>query len=230
MDIHFEIEKQKVVELAKSHLEKSLREALAQSKKILFLVSGGSNIELLESMDQELLKNSNITIFPLDERHDRGGQNNSLMIGAAGIPIQVMMPQGGESVEAFGNHYHFFLENWIEKNQVGKIIALIGVGPDGHTAGISPGEQEWFERTFSQLNSDTWAVGYTGNLQPPQRVTVTPTFLIEKIAEGVIVATGAGKANALQKMLTDGDWGETPARILNSTKDKMTLYTDVKIG
>ena len=222
-------EKSAVVERAVQHLETSLREALAQGKKILFLVSGGSNIDLLKAMDQALLANPNITIFPLDERHDAGALNNSLIIQAAGIPIHPMVPAENETVTEFGKRYHAFLANWMAENSDGKSIALIGIGPDGHTAGISPGVQVWFDQTFMALEKNTWAVGYEGNLQPPQRVTVTPQFLAEKLDEGVVVATGAGKTEALQKTTTVGEQGETPARVLNATKGKMTLYTDVQL-
>lgn len=222
-------EKSAVVERAVRHLETSLREALAQGKKILFLVSGGSNIDLLKAIDQVLLANPNITIFPLDERHDAGALNNSLIIQAAGIPIHPMVPMEGETVTEFGKRYHAFLANWMAENSEGTTIALIGIGPDGHTAGISPGIQAWFDATFMALEENTWAAGYEGNLQPPQRVTVTPQFLAEKLDEGVVVATGAAKTEALQKTTTAGEMGETPARVLNKTIGKMTLYTDVEL-
>lgn len=230
MEIHYHPEKQTVLTSAKDHLEKSLREALAQDKKILFLVSGGSNVDLLKAMDSELLANPNMTLFPLDERYDAGDQNNSLIMQAAGIPIHPMVPEQSETVTDFGNRYDAFLDAWMKANPAGVVIAVIGIGPDGHTAGISPGEQVWFDETFNQRNADTWAVGYEGKLVPPQRVTVAPQFIAEKITEGIIVATGAGKTEALQKMTKDGDLGETPARILNKAKGKMTLYTDVQLG
>lgn len=229
MNIVYEKEKAAVFEKAKEHLEKSLNKALMQKEKVLFLVSGGSNVELLTMMDQELLANSNITTLPLDERYDRGEFNNSLLIQKEGIPIHTMIPKEGESVEEFGQRYHQFLANWMKENPDGEIVAVIGIGEDGHTAGISPGDEVWVE-TFSRLEDGTLAVGYEGKLSPPQRVTVTPEFLKKKINVGVIVANGEKKKPALVKMMSEGSKAETPARILADTQGNMTLFTDVELS
>lgn len=224
-------EKNAVIQAAKEKIEAMLKEAIAAGKDVLFLVSGGSNIELLKQVDPQLLKNSKITVFPLDERYDRGDQNNSLLMKKEGIPIVTMVPVEIESLEAFGQRYHQFLADWIEKHPHGVIYAIIGIGPDGHTAGISPGDQEWFDETFVNISPGKHAVGYKGNLNPPERVTVTPEFLRERVDEGVVVATGDGKREALIRMLSGAqNLGETPARVLAQANGKMTLYTDVQLA
>lgn len=219
-----------VLETARTYLEKVVREHIENTQKVLFLVSGGSNIELLKLLDPSLLAHPSVTVFPLDERYDTGQLNNSLLIRKAGIPIHRMIPESGESLFAFGQRYHRFLETWLVENEHGKVVALIGIGPDGHTAGISPGEENWFTQTFVQLPPHTWAIGYEGQLQPPQRVTVTPEFLQTKIDEGIIVATGEAKTEALEKLLSGNEqpW-QLPATILSKAAGTMSLFTDVKV-
>jgi 6-phosphogluconolactonase/glucosamine-6-phosphate isomerase/deaminase len=218
--------KEEVFQTAVTHIESSLRQAVENGKHVLFLPSGGSNIELLTQLDKSLLHHSAVTIFPFDERFDSGDQNNSLQIQRLSIPIRTMVPRDAEGLREFGERYHQFLDEWMKQHPDGVVIAIIGIGPDGHVAGISPGDETWFDRTFMDLPADTWAVGYEGYLMPPKRVTVTPQFIQKKIDEGIIVATGSGKAEALRQMRTVGKFAKIPARLLNNSRGTMTLYTD----
>jgi 6-phosphogluconolactonase len=70
-------------------------------------------------------------------------------------------------------------------------IVVLGIGEDGHTASLFPGHPE--------LNAKGWAVGVRNSPKPPpERVTLTLPAL-RGARHVIILATGAGKANAVAK-------------------------------
>ena len=70
-------------------------------------------------------------------------------------------------------------------------VVLLGVGEDGHTASLFPGHPE--------LESDRWAVGVRNAPKPPpMRVTLT-LHALRGARRVIILATGAGKADAVAK-------------------------------
>jgi 6-phosphogluconolactonase len=81
-------------------------------------------------------------------------------------------------------------------------IVLLGVGEDGHTASLFPGH--------SALQAKGWAVGIRDAPKPPpQRVTLTLSAL-NGARHVIILATGAGKAEAVAKAKR----GEVPSGMI----------------
>lgn len=70
-------------------------------------------------------------------------------------------------------------------------ILLLGLGEDGHTASLFPCAASLGERVHKVLP-------VIGPKPPPRRLTVTPP-VIEAAREVVLLATGAGKAEALAR-------------------------------
>jgi 6-phosphogluconolactonase len=83
-------------------------------------------------------------------------------------------------------------------------VLLLGVGPDGHTASLFPG-QDTVEVT------DLTAVGVHGSPKPPpDRVSLTFPA-IEAADEVWLVAAGADKAEAVARALAGAEVRDTPA-------------------
>ena len=81
-------------------------------------------------------------------------------------------------------------------------IVLLGIGEDGHTASLFPGHPA--------LNASGLTVGIRDSPKPPpQRVTLTLNAL-QSARRVIILATGAGKADAVAKAKR----GEVPAGII----------------
>ena len=72
-------------------------------------------------------------------------------------------------------------------------VLVLGVGEDGHTASLFPGSSALSENARR-------VVPVVGPKPPPQRLTITPPVL-KAAREAVVLAAGAGKAQAVARAL-----------------------------
>jgi 6-phosphogluconolactonase/glucosamine-6-phosphate isomerase/deaminase len=218
---------EQAIDKAASKLTSGLETALASGKKILLLLSGGSNLKILDQIPKELLDNKNITIYVLDERFSSDpGLNNSLQIKEKGININLTVPNPEESLEVFASRFNDELRLWLDQNPVGEIISTLGMGPDGHMAGISPMPEDStrFEETFNQ---DKLAIGYVGNLSPAERVTVLPSFLA-RINLFITLITGEPKRAAFESFVNRNTKPNIhPIQLLHQFLGKTIIFTDL---
>jgi len=203
---------------------------------ILFLMSGGSSLKLLDAVPPELF-DARVTMGMLDERFSSDPAVNNYLhlietklyktVTMRGIPCFESVPKAGESIAEFTKRYEDYLKAWRMGHADGVIIATQGIGPDGHTAGIMPypDDQRTFEFYFE--DSDVWVVGYDAGVRNPYplRVTVSLPFL-RNIDVSIVYAVGSDKKNALDAALApSGEVYKTPARIIRDMKHCL-LYTD----
>lgn len=111
------------------------------------------------------------------------------------VPVRVDMKPDEAAVD-----YEAKLRGLAENNVDGWPImdlALLGMGPDGHTCSLFPGH--------SLLQEKSKAVAHIVDSPKPPPVRVTLTLpVINAAAEVVFVATGAGKKTILKEILVDG--------------------------
>jgi 6-phosphogluconolactonase len=94
-------------------------------------------------------------------------------------------------------------------------LALLGLGPDGHTASLFPESPALDVR-------DRLAVAVVASKPPPRRITLTlPVF--ERAASVLILAPGESKADAIAAVLRGPD-PHYPASLLPA--DRTTILTD----
>ena len=219
----------------------ALSEAVASYKDqpVLFLCSGGSSLGVLPLIKTDIF-GANTTIGMTDERFSTDPAINNFLqlsqvqfykdITARGAAHFDGVPQNGEELEAMGKRYDAFLKTWHKDHENGKIVVLLGIGPDGHTAGMMPYPED--ERAFGFLfeDGDVWAVGYdAGNKnQYPKRVTITMPVL-RRTDMVVTYACGENKKNALTQALTAGEFYKLPARIMRDLPHCL-LCTDQEVG
>ncbi len=207
---------------------------------LLFLASGGSAQEVLEQIDHRIL-GEHITLGVVDERYgvDKNDQNFYQLTQTAFA--QAVRTAGGtlcdagvaEARDVF--HAGELLARCIYDFRLrypdATIITLLGVGVDGHTAGIMPfnDDAEVFRSLF--VDTEAYAVGYDAKDKNafPLRATVTCAFLAQDVDYAVVYAVGADKKDALHRVVQeDGLLHETPARIFHAMKD-VVLCTDQPI-
>ncbi len=201
---------------------------LNQTKPALLLLSGGSALDIVDMVDSELMSRENITIYPLDERFSNDPTaNNSLLLRERGAPTYALVPDTGETVEHMGERFDKTLKDWRQKHPQGVIICTFGVGPDGHTSGISPmDDSERFAQLFSKSNAH--AVGYRGSLTPPERVTTTATFLQTQVDVAIGLVCGKAKQVVWNAFVSKNTPIHThPMQLWHSSRADISVHTDL---
>lgn len=220
-------------------LVEKVKEAIERYGKVLLLLSGGSSVNLYGKLAEYIRENKpkNLIIGQVDERFrpnsefvknyelrtDREINANAIgetglweACGKAGVKYDIV-PQEGEMEEAAGIYNARMHERMNEKYYK---MAVLGVGEDGHTAGLLPGYQ-------SDWDKKRYAVGYRNDGKFPMRITLTPWALGE-LDYVIITAAGEKKRKALKNILRNNpaDTDKYPGLILNKIK-KSDLYTDM---
>ena len=215
-----------------------LNKLLAENKKnpILLMLSGGSAFNILVYINPEVL-GENVTITMLDERFSQDEkvtnfgqlQKTQFYMDAFEKECSFLgsVPRPKESLKAFTERRESSLRKWHEENPKGKIIATVGIGPDGHTAGIFPFPEspETFKFLFQGPN---WVLGYDASEKNEfkERVTITITFF-KMIDEAIIYMTGEEKKPALDKLISKADDIQNlPALAIYEIKN-VTIFTDI---
>ena len=200
--------------------------ALKDGKKVLWLVSGGSNIpiavEAMNMIRKEIgdLSLKYLTVTLSDERYGHVGHKDSnwKQLEDAGfnfdginkIPVLI-----GKSLEGTVSAYKKGIIKAMNEvaTSEGLIIGQFGIGADGHIAGILP-----HSRAAAYLEAD-----HTGKdsplvcayrSEPFIRITLTPVAL-NKVSAAYVFAFGSSKREAVERLRgQDLSIDEQPAQIL----------------
>jgi 6-phosphogluconolactonase/glucosamine-6-phosphate isomerase/deaminase len=194
----------------------------AAGKKVLCLTSGGSNIgasvHIMETVPAEL--QHLLTIMPADERYGEPGHKDSnwqQLLDSDFRPGNANLApvlQAGLSFEATAERYNQMVKQAVVDNQA--VIAQLGIGEDGHIAGILPNSQ-------AANKTDDLAICYQS--QPHRRLTLSFAGL-RCITAAYAFAFGAPKAEAIQKLQTkELSLSEQPSQILKELPEAY-LFSD----
>ncbi len=179
---------------AASIITESLRERLAEGA-VLLLLSGGSASgvyqELANILDLEL-EPGQLVVGLVDERYDLNPDHadaNDRLVRASGLvarleelgAIYTPVLHGHPLAEEVAQ-YNYQLTQFIQHEQR-QIIVVLGIGPDGHIAGILPDNNAaLFKERFE---SESLVAGYANDSPFPQRITAT--FPLLRLASVAIV-------------------------------------------
>jgi 6-phosphogluconolactonase/glucosamine-6-phosphate isomerase/deaminase len=234
----FAKEKMEALHTAKKKIQTILQKW--HDSPILFLSSGGSCLPLLDAIDNSF-QNQNITVGMIDERYTEESKNSNFsqvmettwakQASKAGVRFLSTRTKDSETLEKFSMRFKKQIQNWLEENPEGKVIATLGIGPDGHIAGILPFPKDpaAFEALFEKEKMATGYATEKTKSEHTERVTVTLPFLREKVDEAVVFAAGENKKEALMETLSKpGTLAAIPARIIHQMK-LVTLFTDISL-
>ena len=199
---------------------------------VLFLSGGSTPKSLYESLAKEKKLKAG-AVAMVDERYGKNLHENSneKMIRATGL-IQYLekdarfypILQKNESIWDTALQYDEtvrFLFNYFPKS-----IGILGIGADGHTAGIPAGISS------SQFLIPHELVVSLQNFPGEFKERITLTFLgLSKLDAIIVLVFGKEKKKALKEMFRDGLREEIPARALlqKGIAEKVVLITDQKV-
>jgi 6-phosphogluconolactonase/glucosamine-6-phosphate isomerase/deaminase len=192
---------------------------LAQSRTVLWLLSGGSAMEVAVAAAQ-VLEGENLSglmVSLIDERYGQVGHadSNWHQLSAAGFRLTgaTLHPvlTGAPAAQTASDY-----EAWLRAQfDIADFrLGLLGIGGDGHTAGILPHSPA--------VTAPGLVYAYAG--PDYQRITLTGRALA-RLSEAVVYVAGQSKWPLLDQLETVLDPADQPAQLLKAVP-RLTLYTD----
>jgi 6-phosphogluconolactonase/glucosamine-6-phosphate isomerase/deaminase len=180
---------------AKADFLKRLTDELSAGKKVLWLTSGGSNIQasvdIMTQLPHELT--DKLSVMPADERYGEPGHTDSnwAQLVAAGFHAKqaTLLPvlKAGQSFEQAAQDYTAMADQAFQDNDIA--IVQLGMGEDGHILGVLP--------NTPAVQAPGLVFAYENG--PYRRLTLTLDSLQNATAIFTF-AFGAGKLAALQNL------------------------------
>ncbi|RLM62302.1 putative 6-phosphogluconolactonase 3, chloroplastic [Panicum miliaceum] len=239
--IIFDAEEDLAASLAKRTAELSARFA-AERGTFTVVLSGGSLVKALRKLTEppylEAVDWSKWHVFWVDERvvpKDHADSNYKLasdeFLSKVPIPAgQVYAINNALSAEGAAEDYETRLRQLVKDGVIGMSpvtgfpkfdLMLMGMGPDGHVASLFPGHPVVHE-------NQKWVTFVKDSPKPPpERITFTLP-VINSSACIALVVTGAGKAGAVHKALSEEQNTSDllPVEMVSLQDGELTWFTD----
>lgn len=212
------------------HITKFIENHL--DEPVLLLLSGGSALGVLEHIATEHFS-SLVHVGLTDERFTDHVEGSTFVriektlfytqAIAKGVQFINSKKERSESHKSFCARLQTCI-SVIEQDTANiRTLGLFGIGEDGHTASIFPGEQITFATLYE---SEDFYVPVTTVDTYPQRISITIPA-IEKLDEVVIYATGKNKCENILTQIQNKQLepNQLPATVLTKHQN-CTLYTD----
>jgi 6-phosphogluconolactonase/glucosamine-6-phosphate isomerase/deaminase len=202
----------------------------------LLLLSGGSALSILDYLTTTGI-DASLTLTVLDERYSYNDKINNFAqiekysfftearIGGMRIIDTKILPT--ESLVEVGQRFEKALHDWREQNKDGYIIAVLGVGTDGHTAGIFPNID------YIDWSADKWVESYTvsKDVNPfPERITVNFSFLRTEVSRTLVYAVGEEKKVILERLMNGTDAPSSLPIAIAKDMPAVTIVTDQNLN
>ncbi len=204
MKTHVFADETSAAQAAATAIAAEARSAVVDRGRFVMAVSGGRTPWImLRTLAEEELPWERIHIFQVDERvAPRGDKERNLthvqesLLDHSPIPPEQLhaMPVESPDLESAAREYALLLARIAGSPPTLDLVHL-GIGPDGHTASLVPGDPV--------LNVTTVDVALTGVYQGRRRMTLTYPIL-NRARKILWLATGSEKADALAR-LRQGD-------------------------
>ena len=217
-------------------MTKSILEAIRDRGTATIALSGGSSpLDAYRLLAKETIDWNKVHVFWVDDRavpptHERSNylQAKDAFLDPAGVPhtnIHRMRCEASD-LEAAAMEYDALLRDTV-KNKLGGLPSLdlqvLGIGTDGHTASLFPGE-----RTMHV--TDKLVAAVPARAEREARLTLTAPVL-ENARSTVVVVLGKDKHPALERIwATHGSVDETPGRVIRNIRGSICWVIDRAAG
>ncbi|MGH7296728.1 MAG: 6-phosphogluconolactonase [Polyangiaceae bacterium] len=222
---------------AATRIARALRGAVARNVRASIALSGGNTPRdaYTQLAAESGIDWTKVALYWVDERavpptDDRSNYRwaRATLIDRAGIGAANVHRMAAESpdLEAAARDYERGIREHVELDGDGVPafdVVVLGVGEDGHTASIFPGDA-----TIDV--QDRLVVAVKAGPGREARLTLTATAL-EHARNLFILAVGAGKRPALERVwAAQGNVHETPARVVRGCRGAVTWLIDKAAG
>ncbi|REC59343.1 6-phosphogluconolactonase [Chryseobacterium pennae] len=210
-------------------------QSIQKHGKFVTAVSGGSSPKAIFSLlatpeYADKIDWSKVYIFWVDERwvaldDEKSNFKMTLETLLNKVPVhkdQIFpMYKNGTEPEDYAKEYEMQIKNTLGEEGIFDFI-LLGMGDDGHTASLFPGETVLDEK-------EKWVAAYYLKPQEMFRITLTEP-IINKADHILIVTFGASKKHALNEVL-NGEYNPKlyPLQLIEK-KDGVQIFTDKEAG
>lgn len=207
------------------------RESIVERGRFNVALSGGSTPKrtyqlLAQTPMSGAVDWTRVHAFWSDERYvpPTDEQSNEHMARAALLDVVPIPPEnvhgmyreGG--VEGAAIAYEDLLRSELGE-ELALDLTLLGIGPDGHTASLFPGEPAVHELV-------RFVVSGIGHAGVAERITMTPA-LLNRSRNVVFLVAGADKAEPMQRVLHGPeDWDKTPSQAIARHAPKILWLLD----
>jgi 6-phosphogluconolactonase/glucosamine-6-phosphate isomerase/deaminase len=212
---------------AAGYLSDTLARHLAKGERVLWLLSGGSAVPIAV----EVARLAGLVVSLIDERYGEPGHAESnwqaLTESGLSLPGATLLPVlvAGASLTDTAARFGRTLEARLAAADYS--LGLLGIGPDGHIAGILPHSPA--------VTAPGLAAAYDGRALPPvtpggpqyQRVTMTPAAL-RQLDGAVLYVVGKSKWPILDALAGPNNHqglSEQPAQVLKQLH-QVTVFND----
>jgi 6-phosphogluconolactonase/glucosamine-6-phosphate isomerase/deaminase len=200
----------------------TINSALNADKSVVWLLSGGSAIGVAVTVAKQLTDSEhrkNLRILQIDERYGPVGHPDSnwkqtLDAGFSCEGAQCHPILQGLSLPETLSSYTETLQDALNNCQLR--VGLLGIGPDGHTAGMLPNSSAANETT--QLTATYRGPDY-------MRITMT-TPAIARLDYAIAFASGESKRSTLEKLQKEVPIPTQPAQAIKKAA-QWYVYSDV---
>ncbi|MCX8008642.1 MAG: 6-phosphogluconolactonase [Patescibacteria group bacterium] len=197
----------------------------------LLFLSGGSSLNLVNEFSKKYKGSlSHITMGFIDERFDREYSNYTQLMKQFPDVIPKTQQLGAIWIDTRPHKKdQYEMADWYEQTLLSlnyqRLIIVLGMGIDGHIAGIFPDEARVFYDRF--VNTQRMVVGYEAKNEFPHRFTAT--FPVLEKADTILVRiSGREKAKALHQALHGSmPLHICPASFFSISLKHCEIYTDI---
>jgi len=222
--------------MASGKISELFRRAETGGKSILFLASGGS---ALKALDESVYLPKNFAIGLVDERQNVGLKDRNAYLlsltpffkkaSAKKTAILFDVPSSLCATGEYFDNYEDTLKNWRSNHPDCFVVVLLGMGADGHTAGIFPMPDDSASFNALYSNERYFVVHSYGAGRLKERITVSISFLKREVDAAVVFCTGQDKISALKKVVSGAVLPhEMPAAVWKDMKQAY-IYSDIRL-
>jgi len=213
-------------------LRKHVKDALREKPYVNVAISGGSTPKKTYELfaREEGIEFDRMRIFYVDDRavppdHERSNHRmfeEAFASRLGGRRPEIHRMRGETDLAEGAREYAELLKTHLPLSSAGVPafdLMILGVGDDGHTASLFPGEPTVNIR-------DAWVAAVPESPAHEPRLTLTAP-VIESARQIVILAQGKSKTPALERIWSvKGSLDETPARVVRHATGYVTWIVD----